>query len=242
MLVSDNGKIMELPDDIRAFDEYKMYGKTLIVHYVNEKHYGIYYHTDSGLDLKANGIKFEPKFYEPNFIWFISSEDDDVLYNTASGIIIACGNFKFDIYDGIRFKVFILKFYEGSTEKYRVFDDKGNEILDSEFVGVGKKVELITYKNFGNILPLRIRQRIRHGKFYSDHKGILHIIFNKDGTSKVIKVIPPSYDGVDLNSYVAVEDDAGKIHYPTYTAIKNGKETCFTFAGKKIKLPSSSWL
>lgn len=238
MLVSENGRLQELPDDIRAFDEYKIYGNILVVHYVRKPNYSVYYQTDDGLDLKESNIEFEPKFYEPNLLLFVTAEDNNVLYNTTNGIVIARGNFNidFDIYEGSRFKAIILKFYEDGTEKYRVFDDKGNEVLDSKYVGKGKKVEILTYKSMGNIMPLRFR----NDKFYSDRKGVLHIIFNKDGTSEVIKVIPPSYDEIMLNLYDAIKDDRGKIHYPTYTAIKDEKEIRFTFAGKKIRLPEIS--
>ena len=235
MLVSENGKMHELPDDIRAFDEYKMYGNILVVHYVSKKNYSVYYQTDNGLDLKESKIEAEPRFYEPNFFFFFTSEDDNVLYNTTNGIVIARGDFNtnFDIYEGNRFKAIILKFYEGGIKKYRVFDDKGNEILD---VGKGKKVEILNYRNMGNIMILRIRNDI----CYFGFNGILHIIFNEDGTSEVIKVIPPSYDRIELNLYAAVKDDRGKIHYPTYTAIKYEKEIRFTFAGEKIRLPEIS--
>lgn len=238
MLVSENGRMQELPDDIRAFDEYKMYGNILVVHYVSKKNYSVYYQTDNGLDLKESKIESEPRLYEPNFLAFVTSEGDEVLYNTTNGIVIARGDFNtnFDIYEGNRFKAIILKFYEGGIEKYRVFDDKGNEVLDSKYVGKGKKVEILTYRKMGNIMPLRIR----NDKFYSNRKGILHIMFNEDGTSEVIKVIPPSYDEIDLNLYSAIKDDRGKIHYPTYTAIQDGKEIRFTFAGKKIRLPEIS--
>lgn len=238
MLVSENGRMVELPDDIRAFDEYKMYGNILVVHYVSKKSYSVYYQTDNGLDLKESEIESEPRLYEPIFLAFTSSEGDEVLYNTTNGIAIARGDFKvpqytnFDFYEGNRFKAIILEFYEGGIEKYRVFDDNGNEVLNSKYVGKGKKVELLTYKKMGNIIPLRISNY----KSYSHCEGVLHIIFNEDGTSEVIKVIPPTYDEVNLNLYAAVKDDTGKIHYPTYTAIKNGKEIRFTFAGKKIKI------
>ena len=235
MLVSENGRLQELPDDIRAFDEYKIYGNILVVHYVSKKNYSVYYQTDNGLDLKESKIEAEPRFYEPNFLAFVTSEDDNVLYNTTNGIVIARGDFNtnFDIYEGNRFKAIILKFYEGGIKKYRVFDDKGNEILD---VGKGKKVEILNYRNMGNIMILRIRNDI----CYFGFNGILHIIFNEDGTSEVIKVIPPSYDRIELNLYAAVKDDRGKIHYPTYTAIKYEKEIRFTFAGEKIRLPEIS--
>lgn len=241
MLVSENGKMKELPDDIRAFDEYKMYGNTLVVHYVSKGNYSVYYQTDKGLDLKESKIKYGPTFYEPNFLAF-ASEDDEVLYNTKNGIVIAHGNFQvprysnFDIYEGKGFKAIILEFYEEGIEKYRVFDDKGNEVLDSKYVGKGKEVETLTDRSMGNIMPLRFR----NDKFHSDRKGILHIIFNEDGTSEVVKVIPPLYDEIDLNLYAAIKDDRGKIHYPTYTAIKDEEEIRFTFAGKKIRLPEIS--
>ena len=103
-------------------------------------------------------------------------------------------------------------------------------------VGKGKKVEILNYRNMGNIMILRIRNDI----CYFGFNGILHIIFNEDGTSEVIKVIPPSYDRIELNLYAAVKDDRGKIHYPTYTAIKYEKEIRFTFAGEKIRLPEIS--
>ncbi|MFR0823161.1 MAG: hypothetical protein ACLU84_02360 [Clostridia bacterium] len=237
MLVSENGRMMELPDDIRVFDEYKMYGKTLVVHYVNKKYYSIYYQTDSGLELKESEIKSEVEFYKPNYIAFVSSKGDDVLYNTTNGVVIAYGNFQvpeysnFDIYEGPRFNAIILKFYEEGIEKYRVFNDKGDEVLDSAYVGRGKKVELLTYKSFGNIMPLRIRI----DKFCSDRKGVLHIVFNEEST-EVIEVLPSIYDKVDLNLYAAVKDNAGRIHYPTYTAVKNGKASFFTFAGKRLNI------
>lgn len=235
MLVSENGRMQELPDDIRAFDGYKIYGNILVVHYVRKANYSAYYQTDDGLDLKESNIEFAPRFYEPNFLFFATSKDEHVLYNTKNGIVIARGDFStnFDIYEGNCFKAIILKFYEDGIEKYRVFDDNGNEVLD---VGKGKKVEILTYGKMGNIMPLRIRNK----KNYSDCKGILHIVFNQDGTSEVVKVIPPSYDEIYLNLYAAIKDDRGKMHYPTYTAIKGEKETRFTFAGKKIRLPEIS--
>ena len=238
MFISENGKIIELPEDIRPLDQYQTYGGTLVVHYVSKASYGIYYQTEKGLEKKAR-VSSTPEFFKPNFMVWRTSKDENVLYNTENGIVIATGDFKipqyvdFDRCYGKNFKAFILKFYDGDIENYRVFDDIGNEVLYSEYVGYGKKVELMSFDGIGNILPLRFRK----DKHYSDKKGVLHIVFNDNGTSEVIQVIPAIYDDVSLYLYAGVKDISGKIHYPTYTATKNGKETHFTFAGTRIRLP-----
>lgn len=238
MFLSDNGRMIELPEDIRPLDQCQIYGGTLVIHYVTKGSYGVYYQTEKGLEQKAN-VKLQPRFYKPNFMVWTVSRNENVLYNLENGIIIAKGNFKvpenvgFNMCAGRNFKAFILKFYEDDIENYRIFDDKGNEVLDSEYVGNGKKVELMGTEAIGNIMPLRIRE----DKYYSDRKGVLHVVFNDNGISEVIQVIPATYDEVHLNLYAGVKDSAGKLHYPTYEATKNGKEILFTFAGTRIRLP-----
>ena len=238
MLVSENGKLIELPEDIRAMDKYKIYENTLVVNYAEKKMYSFYVQQATGLKKEAEGLKVEPRFFESGFI-LIELPGENVLYNTKTGEIVAAGNIIIgqnsnpDVCIGNSFKAVVLEFYENGIDTYRVFDDRGNEILDSKYVGNGKKVELLDYNGLGNIMPIKIRD----DRFVSRHCGVLHILFWEDGTSEVIEVIPIEYERVFLNRRIAVKDCYEKIHYPTYEVYKDDKTFYFTFNGKIIRLP-----
>ena len=239
MLVSENGKLIELPDDMRAIDKYKIYGNTLVVYYAKKGTYSFYVQQAAGLKKEAENLKKEPRFFESGFISFEESNEENVLYNTKCGECVAVGNFRIDEYEnpdvceGNSFRAAVLKFYEDGIDTYRVFDDRGNEVLDSKYVGYGKKVELLDYNGLGNIMPLRFRK----DRFHSDLSGILHIVFWKDGISEVIEVIPPKWDRIILNAAIGIRDYYGNIHYPTYEAKEDDKKVYFTITGKRIRLP-----
>lgn len=238
MLVSENGKLIELPEDVRPTDKYKIYENTLVVNYVERKMYSFYVQQATGLKKEAEGLKVEPRFFESGFI-LIELPGENVLYNTKTGEIVAAGNIIIgqdsnpDVCIGNSFKAVVLEFYEKGIDTYRVFDDQGNEVLDSKYVKNGKKVEILDYNGLGNIMPLKIRD----DRFISRRYGVLHILFWKDGTSEVIEVIPTEYDRVYLNKYAAIKDCYGNAHYPTYAAEKDDKTIYFTFNGKRIRLP-----
>lgn len=241
MLISENGKLIELPDDIRAIDNYKIYENTLVVYYAEKGTYSIYDQQTDGLKLEAENLKKKPRFFESGFILFEGDNQENVLYNTKDGESVAIGNFRIgehsnlDVCKGNSFRAVVLKFYENGIDTYRVFDDRGNEVLDAKYVGEGKKVELLDNDGLlGNIMPLRIRV----DRFHSDLSGILHIVFWDDGSSEVIEVIPPEYGGrIHLDGSTAVKDCYGKLHYPTYVGNKGGKEVHFAITGKRIRLP-----
>lgn len=239
MLVSENGKLIELPDDIRMGDEYQIYDQVIVIYYANKRMYSIYTKKEEGLHLERKELKSKPRFFESGFILAKDSDKGNVLYNTELGTVVATGNFFIgeysnpDVWKGNTFRAVVLKFYENCEYTYRVFDDQGNEVLDSKYVKNGWKVELLDFKGFGNMMPLKIRD----DRFESRRYGVLHILFLKDGTSEVIEVIPPEYDKIYLNCFAAVKDYYGNAHYPTYVAQKNDKETCFTITGKRIRLP-----
>lgn len=239
MLVSENGKLIELPDDMRAIDKYKIYENTLVVYYAEKGTYSFYVQQAAGLKKEAENLKKEPRFFESGFIWFEESNGEEVLYNTKCGECVAVGNFRIneyenpDVCEGNSFRAVVLKFYEDGIDTYRVFDDRGNEVLDSKYVGYGKKVELLDYDGLGNIMPLRFRK----DRFDSNRSGILHIVFWEDGTSEVIEVIPPQDGKIILNMRIGVKDYCGNLHYPTYMVEKCDKEVYFTITGKRIRLP-----
>ena len=238
MLVSENGKLIELPDDMRAIDKYKIYGNTLVVYYAKKGTYSFYVQQATGLKKEAEGLKEEPRFFESGFI-LIEQPGENVLYNTKNGEIVAAGNIIIgdysnpDVCIGNSFKAVVLEFYENGIDTYRVFDDQGNEVLDSKYVKNGKKVELLDYNGLGNIMPLRFRK----DRFHSDLSGILHIVFWKDGISEVIEVIPPKWDRIILNAAIGIRDCYGNIHYPTYEAKEDDQKVYFTITGKRIRLP-----
>ena len=238
MFASENGKLIELPEDIRMGDEYKIYDNVIVIYYAKKRTYSIYTKTDEGLHLEIEELKSEPKFFESGFI-LADSYGANVLYNTKRGTVVATGNFIIgeysnpDVCEGNLFKAVVLEFYENGICTYRVFDDKGNEVLDSKYVKNGWKVEPLDFKGLGNMMPLRIRD----DRFESRRYGVLHIVFYKDGTSEVIEVISPKYDNVFLYRYAAIKDCYGKAHYPTYAAEKDDKTIYFTITGKRIKLP-----
>ena len=238
MLVSENGKLIELPEDIRAMDKYKIYENTLVVNYAEKKMYSFYVQQATGLKKEVEGLKVEPRFFESGFI-LIELPRENVLYNTKCGTVVATGNFVIgdysnpDVCKGNNFRAVILEFYENGEYTYRVFDDQGNEVLDSKYVKNGWKVELLDFNGLGNMMPLKIRD----DSFESRRYGVLHIVFYKDGTSEVIEVIPPEYDRIYLNCYAAIKDCYGKVHYPTYEVKKDDKTLYFTITGKRIRLP-----
>ena len=238
MLVSENGNLIELPDDIRGIDKYKIYEKTLVVNYAKKGTYSFYVQQATGLKKEAEGLKEEPRFFESGFI-LIEQPGENVLYNTKTGEIVAAGNIIIgdysnpDVCIGNSFKAVVLEFYENGIDTYRVFDDQGNEVLDSKYVKNGKKVEILDYNGLGNIMPLKNRD----DRFISRRYGVLHILFWKDGTSEVIEVIPTEYDSVYLNKYAAIKDCYGNVHYPTYEVKKDDKTLYFTITGKRIRLP-----
>lgn len=190
------------------------------------------------LSIKSRDLKVEPRFFESGFI-LIELPGENVLYNTKNGEIVAAGNIIIGDYSnpnvciGNSFKAVVLEFYENGIDTYRVFDDRGNEVLDSKYVGYGKKVELLDYDGLGNIMPLRFRK----DRFDSNRSGILHIVFWEDGTSEVIEVIPPQDGKIILNMRIGVKDYYGNLHYPTYMVEKCDKEVYFTITGKRIRLP-----
>ena len=49
MLVSENGKLIELPEDVRPTDKYKIYENTLVVNYAERKMYSFYVQQATGL-------------------------------------------------------------------------------------------------------------------------------------------------------------------------------------------------
>ena len=81
MLVSENGKLIELPEDVRPTDKYKIYENTLVVNYVERKMYSFYVQQATGLKKEAEGLKVEPRFFESGFI-LIELPGENVLYNT----------------------------------------------------------------------------------------------------------------------------------------------------------------
>lgn len=99
MLVSENGKLIELPDDMRAIDKYKIYENTLVVYYAEKGTYSFYVQQAAGLKKEAENLKKEPRFFESGFIWFEESNGEEVLYNTKCGECVAVGNFRINEYD-----------------------------------------------------------------------------------------------------------------------------------------------
>lgn len=239
MLVSEKGKLIELPDDIRMGDKYKIYDNVIVIYYAKKRTYSIYTKTEEELHLEIEELKSEPRFFESGFILAEDSNEENVLYNTELGTVVATGNFIIgeysnpDVCEGNNFRAVVLEFYEKGEYTYRVFDDQGNEVLDSKYVKNGWKVELLDFNGLGNMMPLKIRD----DSFESRRYGVLHIVFYKDGTSEVIEVIPPEYDRIDLNCYATIKDCYGNAHYPTYVVKKADKQLRFTITGKRIRLP-----
>ena len=239
MLISEEGKLIELPDDMQPIDKYKSYENTLVVYYAEKGTYSFYVQQAAGLKMEAENLKKEPIFFESGFISFEESNGDKVLYNTKCGECVAVGWFRIgkyeepDVCKGNSFRAVLLRFHKDGIATYRVFDDRGNELLDSKYVGREKKVELLDYDGLGNIMPLRFRK----DRSRSNCTGILHIVFWEDGTFEVIEVIPPKWDRITLNTRIGVRDCYGNIHYPTYEVKKDDKKFYFTITGKRIRLP-----
>ena len=90
MFASENGKLIELPEDIRMGDEYKIYDNVIVIYYAKKRTYSIYTKTDEGLHLEIEELKSEPKFFESGFI-LADSYGANVLYNTKRGTVVATG-------------------------------------------------------------------------------------------------------------------------------------------------------